>query len=449
MGILLRKMVTIYAPRESVRLVYIVSHLFQNILGTDYEFVDEKEVFLKRKGACINYSDTDLNKGIRILPHSLLYEKGVMTQLVQTGVWKGLPCFFLQPEGDIPFDIFAASFYLLTRYEEYDYTDYDSHGRYPPEASLACKEKFLEIPLVDRWIQALKDVLTDGSNNLDCIPRQFRIVSTFDIDHPYLYLNKGVLKNLSGGIKDILGGNRKALSVRFRTLLHFRSDPFFDAFKNIVAIYRDLGRDFFAFIHVGKYGKFDRRTIYPHRRFYSYIRSLYDVRFGIHPSYRASFDSELIRDEKKRLEKILGYQIKRSRQHFLRMRLPDTYRSLNAMQIEEDFTMTYASVPGFRASTAIPFHFFDLETDRITALLIRPTIVMDATFIGYLNASSEEALEKYKHLMDESYKSSGDFIMLWHNSNLTNPDKNEWFRVFEEVLKRGIELEGRRSRVMP
>lgn len=434
-------MLIIYSTRKNKRIEYIVSHIFQVIIGTDCVLTDEKAVFLESTAFGINYSGEDLGRGIWIQPHSLLYEQDVRPQTIRMGSWQGLPCFFLQEQGDIPFDLFAASFYLLTRYEEYTCRESDQHGRFPAESSLAWREGFLEIPLVDRWVHCLKELLRERGGPFDCFPRSFRLVSTFDIDHPYLYLNKGGLKNALGALKELLRRDLDSLSERIQVLLHLKPDPYLEAFRAIVERYKVDEKDFFAFIHVGPYGKFDRRTLYPHRRFYSCLRSLYDVRWGLHPSYKASFDQKQVQQEKTKLEKILGHDVKRNRQHFLRMRVPETYRLLHALRFEEDFTLAYASRPGFRASTSIPFLFFDVERNEVLDLLIRPTIVMDATFITYLACSPEEASAKMRQLMQECCHVGGDFTMLWHNSSLCHKEKNPWYKVFLDCLHEGMRLE--------
>src|SRR5207247_9575613 len=84
----------------------------------------------------INYSTTavEVNE-IQISPHTLLFENGIVHRLVECFEWKGLKAFF-KTEGDIPFDIFAASFYLLTRYEEYLPHKEDEYGRFAHTNSL-------------------------------------------------------------------------------------------------------------------------------------------------------------------------------------------------------------------------------------------------------------------------------------------------------------------------
>ncbi len=434
-------MLTVYTPHVNTRTEYVIRHIFNNILGTDVVLTTDPDQYMHSPGGYVNYSNTNMGKGIWIYPHPLLTESGWSVHEINMGTWDDLPCFFLQSQGDIPFDIFAASFYLLSRYEEYGRPEKDLYGRFPAESSLACQENFLEIPVVDRWAHQLKKTLSGKKYHLDFLPRSFRFISTFDIDHPFKYRNKSLLYNLAGGVKDLLRGNFSLFTDRMLVQLHLRPDPYMKALQHIKTLHHQYEKDYFFFVHVGPYGKHDRYTIYPRRRFYRFLHSLYDVRFGLHPSFRASFNSKFIKKEKEKLEKILRCDIKRNRQHFLRMQVPDTFQILNNLDFSEDFTLAYASHPGFRAGTCIPFYFYDIQSDEATSLLIRPTILMDATLISYLHMSPEDALQKIKHLADACVLSGGDFTMLWHNSNLEGIDRNPWYHIFVESFLYGISLE--------
>lgn len=433
-------MTTIYSPFTGNRIEYIVRHIFNGMMGADYTLTRDLNEYSRASGPCINYSPVNANKGIWIHPHPLLSQEGISGPEIQMGDWDGLPCFFLQVQGDIPFDLFAAAFYLLTGYEEYNNPNQDKFGRFIGENSLAYRENFLQIPLVDRWVFRLRDLLIAQGNAGDFNPRAFRMISTFDIDFPFLYRNKGLVKNLMHAASYLLHGNFSGIRELLRTQIHLQPDPYMKCMSDIDALHKQHDRECFLFIHAGRYGKYDRRTIYPLRKYYRYLRSLYNVRFGLHPSFRASFDETAIRKEKEKLEKILRFSITRNRQHFLRIKIPDTCNMLNKLDFTEDFTLAYASRPGFRASTSIPFYFFDLQANEQTSLLLRPTIVMDATFTSYLRMKPEEALENIRALMEECRLSGGDFTMLWHHSTISGSG-NPWYKVFEACFSYGISLE--------
>jgi hypothetical protein len=71
------------------------------------------------------------------------------------------------PKQHLPFDIFSASFYLLSRYEEYINPHYDLHNRFKAEESLAFKNGFLQIPLVDLWAIELGKIINRQYNHIN------------------------------------------------------------------------------------------------------------------------------------------------------------------------------------------------------------------------------------------------------------------------------------------
>ena len=438
-------MLFIYSSSENVqRLDYIVRHLFNAILGIDFSIVKDKAVFLRQTGACINYSDEELNHGLQIVPHGLLFERGVREiPSLDISQWNGYFCFFRQTHGDIPFDLFAASFYLLTLYEEYLPKQLDEHGRFNLNESLAYRNGFLEIPLIDRWAYLLKDELQKRYPDMNFKERKFRFISTSDIDLPYMYLKKGFIRSAGGMMRDLLNLNFGVVVSRISVHLRLKPDSYMEALQWIDRIHQEAGKSYYLFVLMKDGGKYGRKTLYPLTTYYHYLKTRDFATIGLHPSYDTYFNSQQLWIEKKRLKKVLGKkEILTSRQHFLRMRVPETFRDLEKAGFREDFTTAFAHAPGFRSGTAIPYCFYDIEKDTIGELLLHPTVVMDSCLISHLGLCPEEALEKIKRLVDECKQSGGDFVSLWHNSNLTgNSNDNPWINVFIESFRYAVSLD--------
>ena len=438
-------MIFIYSPSENnQRLDYIAGHIFNAIVGADFSIVRDKKVFLQQTGACINYSEEDLRHGLQIVPHGLLFEKGVREiSNLEISQWKDYFCFFRQTQGDIPFDLFAASFYLLTLYEEYFPKQLDEHGRFHPNESLAYRNGFLEIPLIDRWAYLLKEELEKKYPDTEFKKRKFRFVSTFDIDHPYLYLKKGFIKSVGRTIRDLLNRQFVNISSRFAVHLRMQPDPYMEALRRIDEIHKEAGKPYYLFALMKDRGKYGRKSLYPLKTYYRYLKNLDSVTVGLHPSYDTYLNLAQLIKERKRLEKALGRKnVTVSRQHFLRMLIPETFNDLEEAGFREDFTVAFAHASGFRSGTALPHHFYDVEKDMTGKLLLHPTIVMDACLITHLGLSPEEALEKLKRLINECKQSGGDFVSIWHNSNLAGNSKNNpWINVFIESFRYAISIE--------
>ena len=151
------------------------------------------------------------------------------------------------------------------------------------------------------------------------------------------------------------------------------------------------------------------------------IKHLSDhAQVGIHPSFGSNYKEGKLKEELQRLESIIKRDVVDSRQHFLKLAFPNTYRGLIDLGIRNDYTMGYASYPGFRASICHPFYFYDLELELKTTLKIHPFVVMDATFKYYLEFSPQQALFLTQELLEEVKKVSGTFTLLWHNETFSD-----------------------------
>jgi hypothetical protein len=96
--------------------------------------------------------------------------------------------------------------------------------------------------------------------------------------------------------------------------------------------------------------------------------------------------------------------------------------------------MGYAEQPGFRAGTSLPFHWYDLSEERSTELLIHPFACMDTTLNKYMGLSPEEALNKLRRIIDNTFEHRGHFISLWHNETLSEKGIwKGWRKVYVEM----------------
>lgn len=429
-------MIIVYVHKESSRLHYIFSWILKDILGSKLYFTTDKTEFIASSLPAINYSSENLQKGLWIYPYTLLYSKGIIKQNIEEiSLWKGHPIFFQQKDGDIPFDIFSASFYLITRYEEYHSSALDIHGRYRYPDSIISKMGCIENPIVDQWAYLLKDELLKLYPDCKFTSRSFHFIPTIDVDHPYLYRNKGFILNTLCLFKDLMNRDFSIFKERLLTILHFKEDIYFN-FGFLLQLYKKQGVKGFFFVHRGPYGKYDRRYVYPSRRYKNMLKKISeDHCVFIHPSYIAAFNSLQLCKEKVELEKVIGRKIEGSRQHFLRFRFPETFRQLKDADIHDDYSVLYADQYGFRAGTSIPFHFFDIEKDIETNLMIHPSAVMDVTLHRDFEMSPEEAINKIKDLEQKVKAVNGDFITLFHNSSLADTKEwKGWKEIYEKMI---------------
>ena len=428
------KPIRIYSVEDSPRLRYIAEIILGDILGLPWEVTSDKRKL--RKCSVINYSSENIAGSFRILPHPLLFEKGVFPREINISRWSGLPVFFCVPgEADLPFDIFAASFFLISRYEEYTDHEADEHGRFRASSSLAFKNGFLGIPVVDLWVKEMSKVFLRKFSNIAFKRNEFRSMLTIDTDQAYAYLGKNIMRSLGGVVNDILNKNHK-LSERYRTITQGRKDPF-DVFEYLSENIEKNQVDAKFFFPVGDYSKYDKNPSWKnveYRKLITGIAARYKT--GLHPSYNSAGNAIMLRTEKERLSSIVEKDVTSSRYHFIKLSMPQSYRDLWNEGITGDYSMGYPDEVGFRAGIARPYCFYDVTEDKPTGLKVYPFQVMDGTMFQYKGLGPDVAKDLILKMINETRKVGGLFISIWHNTSLLDDEQWRcWREVFEFMLK--------------
>ena len=428
-------MILVYCENITNRHRYIFDFLLEDILGMKYEFTGNQEEYTEFSGPKFSYGYRYSSTGCYLNSHPLLSETGILPQNIKILNWNELPVFFeVEAPSDMPFDPFAMSFYLITRYEEYLPFEPDEHGRFQATSSLALREGFLRIPLVDMIAVKLKALLEEHFPQLEFPARSYRFVPTFDIDIAYAHLGKGFFRASAAWAKLILTLNFKEIRERLLTLAWRMDDPY-DNFDLQQYITTQYGYSSIYFALVGDFGKYDRNTSYRNRRFRKLLSRLSrNAEMGIHPSHRSFLDKELYQNEKNRLEDILVNPVTRNRFHFLRVKFPESFRMLLDEGITDDYSIGYSSIIGFRASTCTPFNFYDLEKEEETSLKLHPFIFMDSAIIDHMGLTPEQAAVEIDTLLEPVRSCGGEAIGIWHNYALSEKQQYKGWRVFLETV---------------
>lgn len=425
--------IKIFAQSATPRLKYIAGLIFGNILGSDWKIATNKGDI--GDDPVINYSSEAITGSLRMKPHPILFEDGIKPVGLTAGEWKGIPAFFMtDQDADIPFDIFAASFYLVSRYEEYAAFQPDKHGRFPASSSFAFRNGFLRIPVVDLWAKELAKMLTLNHPGLAFRNDRYNALLTVDADQPFAYLGRDLIRTSGGLLHDIAARSRNA-GERLRVLANKAKDPF-DVFNYIISNIEATGTDARFFFPAGRYTKYDKNPSWRNTDYRGLIKRISNKhKSGFHPSYFASDNFGVLEQELGRLGSIMERDITISRFHFLRLKLPLSYNILEKAGIEEDYSMGFPDEPGFRAGIARPFRFYNLAEERQTGLRIVPLLVMDATLFQYRKLDAQTAEEVITGIISETRKAGGLFVSLWHNTSLTEKSEwEEWRKLFEKML---------------
>ncbi|MEO6541756.1 MAG: polysaccharide deacetylase family protein [Ferruginibacter sp.] len=435
-------MLLIYSHTVSKRLQYICSFIFKELLGMDFKLTIDSEKFRSHEGPKINYSDSKITVDeFYIQNHLLLFEQNIKKQQVDCFTVNNNKVFFKTTNSDLPFDIFAASFYLLSRYEEYLPHEKDMYGRFDCERSLAYREGFLNLPLINIWVIDLAEKLKTKYSTLHFQFSLFKFLPTYDIDIAYSYKHKGLLRNIGGYLK-------MPSAERIKVLTGAQQDPFdsYDWLHHLHQHY-DLQPVYF-FLVAERNGTYDK-NILPHKDSMWKLVKQHSKKYtiGLHPSWQSGDNRALLKKEKQQLEAMIQDEkivqvagsvptlITRSRQHYIRFNLPEGYQRLITAGITDDYSMGYGSINGFRASVASSFYWYNLEKDEQTVLRIHPFCFMDANSFYEQRQDTQQTWEELQHYLTVCTEVGGTLISIWHNNFLGTADPFEgWREIYDKFI---------------
>ena len=429
----------VYSHTVTPRLQYIINFIGNELAAGPVTITSSTDEFNSFNGIKINYSNSRISdKETWLKPHSLLFEQGTREQKIECFQINEHKAFF-RTEGDLPFDIFAASFYLLSRYEEYLPHEKDMYGRYAFENSLAYKEKFLQLPLINTWLGDLKKLLVQKfpDSRLPAPDSRLTFLPTYDIDIAWSYKHKGFWRNTGGFLRSLVKGEWSLIKERIKVLSGKQKDPF-DCFSWLNKLHEQYKlKPYYFFLVPQKRGKYDK-NIPPSCKAMQYLIQDHVIRYpiGIHPSWKSGDKVSLLKEEIDTLSKFNGSRIVSSRQHYIRFNLPGGYRRLIENGIKFDFSMGYGSINGFRASVASAYYWYDLEKEMLTDLMLFPFCYMEANSFYEQKYSAQQALDEMRHYYNAVKAVNGYFIMIWHNSFLGTDRLYEgWRELYEQFIK--------------
>lgn len=412
-------MISIFCEHITPRLAYVLEFAFGQ-KGFEYKVISSVADWAKIKTKRINYSHHSIPCDYLIKPHELLFEDSIREDLQLTLVNNELQL-------DGMSDEFALIFWMLSRYEEYLPHERDQHDRYKVSNSALFKLGVHRKPMADIMVKKIwKNIDLDYT----IIERRFECVPSFDIDVAWAYKHRKFGRMIGAGMT-----NGK-LRERLRVLTGKQKDPY-DTYSYITEIASKVNR-IICFALLGDWAKYDKNIHWKNEAYQSLLRGLNSAGgMGIHPSYDTYKDGEKLEMEIARLEHIVGHEIVKSRQHFLRLQIPNTYELLIEHGVQRDFTMGYAEEVGFRAGTSFPFFFFNLKTNKSTKLLVFPFAYMDGVLKDQLKLNPENAKMLVKDLIEEVKNVGGVLMCIWHNSSIN--DLGEW-QGWRDVLDYNISL---------
>lgn len=334
------------------------------------------------------------------------------------------------------FDLIRIFVAILNRFEEYN-AQVDSYGRFSAYNSHAFKNDYLHRPVIDEWILFIENYL-----NLHKIKnKKIKVKISHDVDHisNYFYEDKinVIIRRI---LKDIFNFSFASAFTGINKLFTGNSNIQKDSansFDWMISIDNSLKNkrnvEFTYFLIISnKPCKFDGH-FFKNDICYSSILSKIkatDSQIGLHSSYN-SFNNELLFSDNLKTFKKLFPNITNicNRQHYLRFTIPTTWNIFDSAEINNDSSLGYPEVPGFRAGTSHSYSPFNLLEDKRYSFDVHPLIVMDWSLLSssYTNCGYNESLKYIKKLFTECKKNGGEFSILWHNHLLQSSSQKKLY----------------------
>ena len=422
--------ILVFTPQLNSRIQYTFEHILCNILGFKIKYTQKVEVFVAFDGPKFSYGKNPLGGELFIEEYGLLNAHGFEDIDITVNDWGGLPCFFrVSEQSEIEFDFFSASFYLISRYEEYQPYVKDADEGFPINESLAYQHNFLELPLVDLYAHKFFKILKNKFNTLRLPKKSSSTTIIFAVESAFAYKEKSFFRQIGGAITDLYQLQFNAVWERIQVNFKVKKDPF-NVFEKLRKLKNKSQYNFVFLFQVSDFSVKNRNINHNKRAYQHLIKSVGDhFKTGILIGYDALKDVGVLAEEKQRWEDIAKVDLKTSGNKKYGLNFPDAYINLGKLGVKNDYSLTYPKKIGFRASTCTPFKFYDLDLEQATPLVLHPC-VFNSGAISELNFT--EIKEKLLKIRKQVKKVRGEFNLLMENSDYVNDDYKQ---LISSILK--------------
>ena len=416
-------MLLVYTHKITPRLRYTFKHFFESVLGIKVDFTTKLEVFIAQNGPKMSYANAPLGNEFFVNSNALLFEQGAHDIEITVSQWEGLPAFFdCSKESMLPFDVFAATFFLISRYEEYLTHVKDDSDRFMSDQCLAVQNDFLELPVIDLWAKKTLDLLLQKFPELEQSKKStVHCIPLVEVASAYKYKHKSFLRNTAQFVISLSNFEIWSIVEQTMVLLGLWKDPwnnfndFFSLFKNT----RVKPRFFFLFSKITFY---DQGISIFNDTFHYLIKSVADYhKVSLLVSTEARQKVKVFKSELERFESIIHRNTKFLRFNRGVTKVFDTYRNVLGMEQAEDFSLGYHDKIGYRASTAVPFRFYDLGKEIETALVLYAVV---ATEEALRTLDVNAAFKKLEDLKKQIPTSTGVHVFSVTNAIFSPHNKN-------------------------
>ena len=348
--------------------------------------------------------------------------------------YKSNKLFELDNNGNLIFyhDWLKAAFYVLSGYQESQKFNADWIGRFPYEFSIQKKCNVTTVPIVNYYFEIIISGL-EKFCKLHSLPfKRKRLFDNFgfflshDVDRIAFYHPKEVafkIKQLMG-LAPLYYSKTLTLKLFFKGILFLLSpfkkpDPWWN-FDCMINLEQKLGiRSTFYFLEK-IHRNMDSRYSFKTPKIKRLIKYLNENGFevGLHGAIATAESKETLFSQYQSFIQNTNIHPSGIRQHFLKLKYPDTIKSQMEAGLKYDTTLGFAEHEGFRNGYCYPFRPYDHQNDQMLDIWELPLVLMEVSVLGYKNEPYQAIESASLNLINEVKKFGGFYSMLWHNCRL-------------------------------
>lgn len=456
-------MLKIITPNFCVsEIEYACSVVFTEWLGIDYEITttEQNTIFISSGNNTLRLnadffikasSDWLGNTSMPALPLEWYNLNGLKNTLsnelhvceTELPVLYGVPEITIAENSiDCEIDVLGSIFFMLSRYEEIVVKERDQYNRFSAKSSIAYKENFLFRPIVNEYVELLFALLQYLFPQIERKKMQFRISPTHDVDVPFLYLNTSflcIVKRMGGDIikrmspKAALGTYKNWKKIKAGDS---KADPAY-SFDFIMqeSEKRNLKSAFYFLPSSSPEMEIKYPVTVPEMKILLEEIDRRGHEIGIHGFYGTYLDRKAFNDDLILLQNTcdsleINQKIRGGRQHYLQWQNPDTFNVWESAGMEYDSTLSFADMSGFRCGSCYEYSVYDCVKRKKLKLKEHPLIAMECSIIAerYMNLGlTDQALEVFKQLKAKCRFYKGNFVLLFHNTELITDKQKEFY----------------------
>lgn len=429
-------MLLVYTQKITPRIDYIFKQICVNMLGMEISFTSEIEKFISHNKPKLSYGKVPLGSELFFEAADLLFERDIESPSIEVSKWGNTKGFFPTSEKSaLPYDIFAAAFYLITRYEEYLPYKSDEFGSFPVDQSLAFENDFLEQPIIDIWAEIFLNTVLMSFPKLNYQKNAYKVNTLIEAKQPFAYANQELVNTVVGYIKEIGQWKINEVVTRSQTLLGLKPDPY-DTFSWVIQNTKMAEKQLIVFFMLGDTDVILERQNTNSPRFHQRIKFIGDYEeLGLIFSKAAINDHQIMKEEKSRMEAISHRPVQSSMFVDNTLKLPNAYRGLIQLEIEKDYSMVYRNAIGYRAGTCSEFLFYDLEHEVKTPLTISPVAISTQALKQYDSDKVERLVQDF---YEESANLGGKLNFIFSNQDFSFAHSDNapfWKNLFKNQLQ--------------